>query len=209
MAKNCRDNVRIICFCSFCSKIFFIRRWFLKDFTFWISAIFHSSTVFFFISGTDLPSADFFNTSQNLNNKRSTPEFDDEDFGPESNVDAVDDVLSPTSKKYEENIFEDEGFEGHYNPFMDHQEKASLETENILTKKENEKQDQLENDCNHEDSKDLSETNKMNVETKEDDDLQSEFQQQLEDTQRMAREETPTPPADTGKSYFIFILCLC
>lgn len=132
-------------------------------------------------------------------------EFEDEDdFGPETNVDMVDDVLSPTSKEYEENIFKDKGFEGHYNPFMEHQEKSVFETEKIIKKKE---EGDYENNLN--DEKEFDQTTKVYAETTEKEEFQTEFQQQFEDTQRMAREETPTPPADTGRRFFfIFTVCV-
>lgn len=162
-----------------------------------------------FISGTDLSPSDFFRTEKS-NGKRSASEFDDDDdLGPETNVDAVDDVLSPTSKKYEDNIFEDKAFEGHYNPFMEHQEKAALETEKNLqpkdeAEKEGEPHEAFEKIYNHKDDDDEDEFDEIKDYTKIDEveEFQTEFQQQLEDTQRMAREETPTPPADTGKRIF-------
>lgn len=147
--------------------------------------------------------------SEKSNGKRATSDFEDDDFGPESNVDAVDDVLSPTSKKYEDNIFQDKAFEGHYNPFMEHQEKAALETEKILQKKEEQKEmNEPEIINSHEDDEDEDEFDEIAKDFKETnrkEEFQSEFQQQLETTQRMAREETPTPPADTGMDYFALL----
>lgn len=154
-----------------------------------------------FVLGTSLPVSDFFMTEKS-NGKRSTSDFDDDDdFGPESNVDALDDVLSPTSKKFEDNIFQDKAFEGHYNPFMEHQEKAALETEKILQKKEEQKEkDESENTNIHEEDDDeFDEIAKDFKGANEKEEFHSEFQQQLENTQRLAREETPTPPADTGR----------
>lgn len=144
--------------------------------------------------------------SEKSNGKRSASEFDDDDdFGPESNVDAVDDILSPTSKKYDDNIFQDKDFEGHYNPFMEHQEKAALETEKLLQRKEEEKERE-ESENNHDEVEEDDEFDEIAKDFKganEKDELQSEFQQHLENTQRMAREETPTPPADTGRLNFL------
>lgn len=163
-----------------------------------------NNSYFFLCAGTDLSPTNFF-TSEKSNGKRPASEFDDDDdFGPESNVDAVDDVLSPTSKKYEDNIFDDKAFEGHYNPFMEHQEKAALETEKILQKKvddndEGEKEIENKHNHNNEEEEGFDEELKELETANEKESFQSEFQQQLEDTQRMAREETPTPPADTGR----------
>lgn len=154
-----------------------------------ISASMTSITLFF-------PGTDFFFYSEKSNGKRSASEFDEvDDFGPETNVDAVDDPLSPTAKKYEENLFKDEGFEGHFNPFMEHQEKAALETDKL--KKED---DEYEQKQSHEVEEEIEGINKLCKETKEKDEFLTEFQQQLEETQRIAREETPTPPADAGRS---------
>lgn len=144
-----------------------------------------------FISGAEL--SDFFRPEKS-NGKRSSLNFD-EDLGPETNV---DDLLSPTAKKYEENIFKEEGFEGHYNPFMEHQEKAAIETEKLMKKKDDE--EYKENVNREEDDQEFDyEVKKVCEETTEKEEVPSEFQQQLEDAQRLAREETPTPPADTGR----------
>ncbi|CAH1188405.1 unnamed protein product [Phyllotreta striolata] len=103
------------------------------------------------------------------NGKRLASEFDeqDDDFGPETDVDAVDDVIPVTTgtkcevpKSFAEcfdPISNYSGFEeeGVCNPFVEHQEKASAEMQKVKKK--------------------------------------VEFQ---EDEEREAREETPTPPAD-------------
>lgn len=100
----------------------------------------------------------------------------------------------------------DKAFEGHYNPFMEHQEKAAFETEKIVQKKDDEVSDNGDTEfeknhihSNEEKEEGFDEEMKELQATIEKESFQSEFQQQLEDTQRMAREETPTPPADTGK----------
>nr|XP_023012693.1 titin-like [Leptinotarsa decemlineata] len=111
-------------------------------------------------NGSELsPTTDYYEKEKS-NGKRSASEFDDDDdFGPETDVDAVDDVLSPleTTKGFTDAIDNNNPFdEGVYNPFMEHQEKATLEMERNLQKQDS-----------------------------------GEFEEP-----RMAREETPTPPAD-------------
>ncbi|CAG9831162.1 unnamed protein product, partial [Diabrotica balteata] len=118
-------------------------------------------------NGTDLQTSDFFSTEKS-NGKRSASDFDDEDFGPETDVDALDDLLSPGPKESIAKNFSDAfspspnnnllGDEGVFNPFMEHQEKAALEMEKSLRKRES--------------------------------------RDEFEEEERLAREETPTPPAD-------------
>ncbi|XP_050503626.1 titin [Diabrotica virgifera virgifera] len=124
-------------------------------------------------NGTDLQTSDFFSTEKS-NGKRSASDFDDEDFGPETDVDALDDLLSPGPKESIAKNFSDAfspspnnnllGDEGVFNPFMEHQEKAALEMEKSLRKRES--------------------------------------RDEFEEDERLAREETPTPPADAGKPVF-------
>ncbi|XP_023311982.1 mucin-2 isoform X3 [Anoplophora glabripennis] len=109
-------------------------------------------------NGTDIsPTADFY-PKEKSNGKRSASEFDDDDFGPETDVDAVDDALSPveTAKGFGDVFTNNNPAEGVCNPFIEHQEKAALEIERELQKQQ---------------SADAEEP-------------------------RLAREETPTPPAD-------------
>lgn len=80
---------------------------------------------------------------------------------------------------------------------MEHQEKAAFESEKVLTKQEEEKE--YEHNHNNEEKESHDEIGEICTETSEKDEFQTEFQQQLEDAQRLAREETPTPPADTGR----------
>ncbi|XP_057667078.1 titin-like isoform X1 [Diorhabda carinulata] len=119
-------------------------------------------------NGTDLQTSDMF-SNEKANGKRLASEFDDEDFGPETDVDGLDDALSPDPRETSSNKFLDAfstspnnnllAEEGVYNPFMEHQEKAAMELENLRKREHRE-----------------------------------EFE---EDEERMGREETPTPPADT------------
>ncbi|CAH1100493.1 unnamed protein product [Psylliodes chrysocephalus] len=117
-------------------------------------------------NGTDVsPPEEFFEKS---NGKRRASEFDDDDeFGPETDVDTVDDLLSPGLKDEVPKSFAD-GFPspnnnplmegGVFNPFMEHQEKAALEMEKNMRKRE---------------TRDL-----------------------FDDDEMIGRDETPTPPAD-------------
>lgn len=116
------------------------------------------------VSGTDIsPTADFY-PKEKSNGKRSASEFDEDDFGPETDVDAVDDALSPveTAKGFGDVFSNNNPAEGVCNPFIEHQEKAALEIERELQKQQSAEAEEP----------------------------------------RLAREETPTPPADAGKCCF-------
>lgn len=119
------------------------------------------------LTGTDLSS------SKHRQDKRPlSSEFDDlDDFGPETNIDTIDDVvLSPSVKNFDVDtvaIFKDS------NPFLEHQqEKAELETQKIEQDKE---------------------------------EIKEEVDKFDDEERRLAREETPTPPADTGEWSIIVV----
>lgn len=98
------------------------------------------------------------------NGKRSADDFDeDDDLGPETDVDAVDDIVLPSAITTVKNITEgnvNNNSDNMFDPFYDNkEEKATLETDTELQK-------QLSNDF---------------------------------DLIKSPREETPTPPEDSGK----------
>lgn len=115
------------------------------------------------------PSSELDFLSRPTNGKRSADEFDDDDddLGPETDVDAVDDILlSPAiaaAKSLAEGIINNNPT-NIFDPFCEKEEKATLETDSELQKQQT-----------------------------------SEF-----DSIKSPREETPTPPADSGEC-----LCFC
>ncbi|XP_044271557.1 proteoglycan 4-like [Tribolium madens] len=93
-------------------------------------------------NGADVsPSGDFYHNSEKSNGKRSASEFDDDDdLGPETDVDAVDDVLSPSiaaAKALAEGLVNNNP-DGSFNPFVEKHEveKAALEIDLDLQKQQ-------------------------------------------------------------------------
>ncbi|XP_060528777.1 nascent polypeptide-associated complex subunit alpha, muscle-specific form-like [Cylas formicarius] len=116
-------------------------------------------------NGTD-HAADILRT-ENSNGKRSASEFDDDDFGPETDVDAIDEpILSPIekTKSFNDGLSNNNPLEESYNPFLEHLEKAALETDSEIIIKP----DKIETEDFSQDRRSPS-----------------------------LREETPTPPGET------------
>nr|XP_008196003.1 PREDICTED: 205 kDa microtubule-associated protein [Tribolium castaneum] len=93
-------------------------------------------------NGSDLsPSGDFYHNSEKSNGKRLASEFDDDDdLGPETDVDAVDDVLSPSiaaAKALADGLVNNNP-DGSFNPFVEKHEveKAALEIDLDLQKQQ-------------------------------------------------------------------------
>jgi hypothetical protein len=93
-------------------------------------------------NGSDLsPAGDFYHNTEKSNGKRLASEFDDDDdLGPETDVDAVDDVLSPSivaAKALADGIVNNNP-DGSFNPFVEKHEveKAALEIDFDLQKQQ-------------------------------------------------------------------------
>lgn len=131
-----------------------------------IERFFPKSVSDFKHNGQEYKLPPFFSFPEKSNGKRLASEFEDDgDLGPETNVDAVDDLLSPsfvTAKALADGFGNNNPDGGNFNPFLEKCEEVEKATSEL--------------------------------------DLDLQKQQSREfDGERSPREETPTPPADTGK----------